>query len=93
MTNEPREIKICKYKIETECILNVALLTGYRMASGKQRHFQNHGAKYSAKNDVMGHVLRSSLKLLQLCCNNNLYICNGRINNDLTGVYTCTRGS
>ena len=32
-------------------------------------------------------------KLLQLCCNNNLYICNGRIDNDLTGAYTCTRGS
>ena len=32
-------------------------------------------------------------KLLQLCCNNNLYICNGRIYNDLTGAYTCTRGS
>ena len=32
-------------------------------------------------------------KLLQLCCNNNLYICNVRINNDLTVAYTCTRGS
>ena len=32
-------------------------------------------------------------KLLQLCCNNNLYICNGRLNGDLTGAYTCTKGS
>ena len=39
MINEHREIKICKHKLETECISNVAFLIGCRMASGKQRHF------------------------------------------------------
>ncbi|MEW8546901.1 MAG: reverse transcriptase family protein, partial [Candidatus Thiodiazotropha sp.] len=32
-------------------------------------------------------------KLLQLCRNNNLYICNGRLNGDLIGAFTCTKGS
>ena len=32
-------------------------------------------------------------KLLQLCSNNNLYICNGRINPDTSHVLTCIRGS
>ena len=32
-------------------------------------------------------------KLLQLCRNNNLYICNGRINGDTTGALTCIKGS
>ena len=32
-------------------------------------------------------------KLLQLCRNYNLYICNGRINGDLTGAPTCIKGS
>ena len=32
-------------------------------------------------------------KLLELCKNNNLYICNGRFENDSTCAFTCTRGS
>lgn len=32
-------------------------------------------------------------KLLQICRNNNLYICNGRINGDITSAYTCIIGS
>ena len=32
-------------------------------------------------------------RLLQLCRNNNLYICNGRINGDTTGALTCIKGS
>ena len=31
-------------------------------------------------------------KLLELCKNNNLYICNGRFENDSTGEFTCIRG-
>lgn len=32
-------------------------------------------------------------KLLQFCKNNNLYICNGRCENDRVGAFTTTRGS
>ena len=32
-------------------------------------------------------------KLLRLCKNNNLYICNGRVNPDVSHVITCIKGS
>lgn len=31
--------------------------------------------------------------LLQICRNNNLYICNGRLNSENTSAYTCIKGS
>ena len=59
----------------------------------------NTGTKFREPyhlNHVIPHrELRNNYgnKLLQLCCNNDLYICNGRLNGDLTGAYTCTKGS
>ena len=31
--------------------------------------------------------------MLQLCCNNYLYICHGRLYEDPTGAFTCTKGN
>ena len=32
-------------------------------------------------------------KLLQICRNNNLYVCNGRVKGDEIGALTCVKGS
>ena len=32
-------------------------------------------------------------KLLEICCNNNLYICNSRVKGDELGALTCVKGS
>ena len=53
---------------------------------------RNHGIECAqkAKDNIRNNF---GNKLLRICRNNNLYICNGRINSDITSAYTCIKGS
>lgn len=56
------------------------------------QELQNHGIACVRKSQ---DIIRNNYgnKLLQICRNNNLYICNGRLNGDFAGARTCTKGS
>ena len=62
-------------------------------------NYLNNGYELQTHNISRSRVSRDTVrnnfgnKLLQLCRNNNLYICNGRVNGDATGALTCIRGS
>ena len=62
-------------------------------------NYLNNGNELQTHNISLSRASRDTVrnnfgnKLLQLCDNNNLHICNGRIDGDVTGALTCIRGS